>query len=64
MNGISRIGFAQLALATMDLSEAVKGAELIMVTTQALAHLDLEGLKGYVLTGSRARKGQSSQSLR
>jgi len=38
VSGIARTGFAQLAVATMDLSEAVKGAELIMVTTQALAH--------------------------
>jgi opine dehydrogenase len=38
VTGIARTGFASLALATFDLGEAVRGAELIMVTTQALAH--------------------------
>src|SRR5512139_2652305 len=38
VTGIARTGFATLALATMNLSEAVRGADLIMVTTQALAH--------------------------
>ena len=38
VTGIARTGFAKLALATLDLSEAVRGADLIMVTTQALAH--------------------------
>jgi opine dehydrogenase len=36
--GIARTGFAKIALVTLDLSEAVRGADLIMVTTQALAH--------------------------
>ena len=38
VTGIARTGFAKVTLATMDLSEAVQGADLIMVTTQALAH--------------------------
>jgi opine dehydrogenase len=38
VTGIARIGFAKVALATLDLSEAVQGADLIMVTTQALTH--------------------------
>ena len=38
VTGIARTGFAQLDLATTDLAEAVEGAELIMVATQALAH--------------------------
>ena len=38
VTGIARTGFARLALATTDLARAVEGAELIMVTTQALAH--------------------------
>ena len=38
VTGIARTGFAKVALATLDLSEAVQGADLIMVTTQALAH--------------------------
>jgi opine dehydrogenase len=38
VTGIARTGFAKIALATTDLSEAVRGADLIMVTTQALAH--------------------------
>jgi opine dehydrogenase len=38
VTGIARTGFAKLALATIDPAEAVRGADLIMVTTQALAH--------------------------
>ena len=38
VTGIARTGFAKLALATFDLGEAVRGADVIMVTTQALAH--------------------------
>ena len=38
VTGIARTGFAKIALATLALSEAVQGANLIMVTTQALAH--------------------------
>jgi opine dehydrogenase len=38
VTGIARTGFAKIALATLDLAEAVRGADLIMVTTQALAH--------------------------
>ncbi len=38
VTGIARTGFAKLELATTDLGQAVKGAEVIMVTTQALAH--------------------------
>jgi opine dehydrogenase len=38
VTGIARTGFAKVALATMNLGEAVQGADLIMVTTQALAH--------------------------
>ena len=38
VTGIARTGFAKIELATTDLSKAVKGAELIMVTTQALTH--------------------------
>jgi opine dehydrogenase len=38
VSGIARTGFAKVNLSTFDLSEAVKGADLIMVTTQALAH--------------------------
>jgi opine dehydrogenase len=38
VTGIARTGFAKVALATLDLSEAVQGADLIMVTTQALTH--------------------------
>jgi opine dehydrogenase len=38
VTGIARTGFAKIALVTLDLSEAVRGADLIMVTTQALAH--------------------------
>jgi opine dehydrogenase len=38
VSGIARTGFAKVTMATMDLVEAVRGADLIMVTTQALAH--------------------------
>jgi opine dehydrogenase len=38
VTGIARTGFAKVALATLNLSEAVQGADLIMVTTQALTH--------------------------
>jgi len=38
VTGIARTGFAKVALVTMELSAAVQGADLIMVTTQALAH--------------------------
>jgi len=38
VTGIARTGFAKVALVTMELSRAVQGADLIMVTTQALAH--------------------------
>ena len=33
VTGIARTGFAKLALATFDLAEAVRGADLILVTT-------------------------------
>jgi opine dehydrogenase len=38
VTGIARTGFAKLALATPELAQAVRGADLVMVTTQALAH--------------------------
>ena len=38
VTGIARTGFAKVTMATADLAEAVQGADLIMVTTQALAH--------------------------
>lgn len=38
VTGIARTGFAKLALATTDLAEAVTGAGVIMVATQALTH--------------------------
>jgi len=38
VTGIARTGLARLELSTTDLAEAVDGAELIMVTTVALAH--------------------------
>jgi len=38
VTGIARKGFAKVVLATMNLAEAVQGADLIMVATQALAH--------------------------
>jgi opine dehydrogenase len=43
VTGIARTGFAKIALATLDLSEAVRSANLIMVTTQALAHERVAG---------------------
>ncbi|MEN6383767.1 MAG: NAD/NADP octopine/nopaline dehydrogenase family protein [Phycisphaerales bacterium] len=36
--GIARTGFAKLELATMNLAQAVKGTDVIMVATQALTH--------------------------
>jgi opine dehydrogenase len=38
VTGIARAGFAKVAMATFDLAHAVKGADLIMITTQALIH--------------------------
>lgn len=38
VTGIARTGFARLSVATFDLGEAVRGAGLVMVATQALAH--------------------------
>jgi len=38
VTGLARTGFARVALGTFELSEALRDAELIMVTTQALAH--------------------------
>ncbi len=38
VTGIARTGFAKIKLATMEMEQAVDGAEVIMVTTQALAH--------------------------
>ena len=38
VTGIARTGFARVALTTTDLAEAVRGTDLIMVTTQALGH--------------------------
>jgi opine dehydrogenase len=38
VTGIARTGFARLEAATTRLSEAVEGADLIMLTTVALAH--------------------------
>ncbi len=38
VTGIARTGFAKLALTTTDLAEAVSGAEVVMVATQALTH--------------------------
>jgi opine dehydrogenase len=38
VTGVARTGFARLETATADLAEAVDGADLIMVTTVALAH--------------------------
>jgi opine dehydrogenase len=38
VTGIARTGFAQIELASTELAEAVEGADLIMVTTLALAH--------------------------
>jgi opine dehydrogenase len=38
VTGIARTGFARIAGATTDLAEAVAGADLVMVTTVALAH--------------------------
>ena len=38
VTGIARTGFAKLMTATTDLAEAVSGASVIMVSTQALTH--------------------------
>jgi len=38
VTGIARTGFAKVPLISLSLSETVQGADLIMVTTQALAH--------------------------
>ena len=38
VTGVARTGFARLACATTNLGEAVEGADVIMVATQALAH--------------------------
>ena len=38
LTGIARTGFAEVALATTDLAQAVNGAELVMVATQAITH--------------------------
>jgi opine dehydrogenase len=38
VTGIARTGFARVELATTNLTEAVEGADLIMVATVALAH--------------------------
>ena len=38
VTGIARTGFAELEIATTDIDRAVRGADLIMVTTQALGH--------------------------
>ena len=38
VTGVARTGFAKVALTTINLKEAVQGANLIMVTTQALSH--------------------------
>ena len=38
VSGIARTGFAEIDLATTEMHKAVKGAELIMVATVALAH--------------------------
>lgn len=38
VTGVARTGFAKVFMPTFNLAEAVEGAQLIMVTTQALAH--------------------------
>lgn len=38
VTGIARTGFANIDLATTDLAAAVQGSDVVMVTTQALAH--------------------------
>lgn len=43
VTGIAHTGFAQIELATMNLAEAVAGADLIMVATVALAHERIAG---------------------
>ena len=49
VTGIARTGFARVELATRDLAQAVEGAELIMVTTVALAHTRLARELGPVI---------------
>ena len=52
VTGVAHTGFARVALATTDLKSAVDGADLIMVTTQALTHkLVAEGLAPLVRSG-------------
>ncbi len=38
VTGIARTGFAKLKMATSKISEAIEGADVIMVATQALSH--------------------------
>ena len=38
VTGIARTGFARIELATIELGRAIEGADVIMVTTQSLAH--------------------------
>lgn len=38
VTGVARTGFARVALATTNIRDALEGAELIMVATQALTH--------------------------
>jgi opine dehydrogenase len=38
VTGIARTGFAKIGLATSKIDQAIKGAEVIMVATQALSH--------------------------
>ena len=38
VTGIARTGFSRLSLASFDIAETVRGADVIMVTTQALSH--------------------------
>jgi len=52
--GIARTGFAKLELATMDLSKAVKGADVIMVATQALTHERVAKELAPILTDGQA----------
>ena len=54
VTGIARTGFAKLTLATTDLAAAVSGAELVMVTTQALAHERVAKVLSPLLTDGQA----------
>ena len=38
VTGIARTGFAAIAAATFDIEEALRGADLVMITTQAITH--------------------------